>query len=84
MVGNGTVSEVLSVSAVARAWPSNTPARVKFTTGRPKPRLSKPWPAIENVAGGLARSIELGVIPVTHSAHGRLSSTVSGTLPTSR
>ena len=84
MVGNGTVSEVLLVSAVARAWPSNTPARVKFTTGRPKPLLSKPWPAIENEAGGLARSIELGVMPVTHSAQGRESVTVSGVLPTGR
>ena len=71
------------VRAVARAWASTTPPRVKFTTGSPKPALAKPCPATENAAGGVARSMELGVIPVTHRVHGRVSVTVSGVLPTS-
>src|SRR5438128_8612155 len=81
-VGNDTVSEVLPVSAVALACASNVPPRVKFTTGRPKPMLSKRWPAIENVSGGYARSIGFGVIPVTAGAD-RLSATVGAMLLTS-
>src|SRR5437879_12404920 len=61
------------VRAVARAWASTTPPRVKFTAGRPKPALAKPCPATENAAGGVARSMELGAIPVTHRVHGRVS-----------
>src|SRR5206468_529943 len=38
---------------------------MKFTTGRPNPRFAKPLPVIVNVAGGLARSIVLGVMPLT-------------------
>src|SRR5882724_2672555 len=83
-VGNGTVRVVLPVSAVARACASSIPPRVKFTTGSPKPPLAKPCPAIVNGAGGLARSIGLGVIPVTHRGHGRESVTVSGPPPTRR
>jgi hypothetical protein len=53
------------------------------STTAPKPLLVKPWPAIVNDAGALARSIGLGVMLVTHNAHGRVSCTVSVTLPTS-
>src|SRR5258706_755952 len=56
---------------------------MKFATGRPKPLLSKPPPAIVNDAGALTRSIGLGLMPVTHSGHGRVSLTVSAMLPTS-
>src|SRR5438093_834377 len=82
-VGNGTVSVVLPVSPVARACPTTTAPLRKFATGRPKPLLVKPWPAIVNDVGALARSIGVGVIPVTRNAHGRVKLTVSVTLPTS-
>jgi hypothetical protein len=82
-VGNGTVSVALPLSPVARAWPSTVLPLRKFTTGTPKPLLLKPWPAIANDAGALARSIGLGLMPVTHSTHGRVSLTVSVVLPTS-
>ena len=59
------MSAVPPVRAVARAWASTTPPRVKFTAGRPKPRFPKISPVIMKVAGGLARSIGVGVIPVT-------------------
>src|SRR5258706_268499 len=55
---------------------------MKFATGRPKPLLLKPPPAIVNDAGALARSIGLGLMPVTHSGHGRVSLTVSAMLDT--
>src|SRR5262245_49986455 len=42
--------------------------RVKFTTGRPKPRLAKPLPVTVKVAGGAARSIVLGTIESTPGA----------------
>ena len=64
-VGNGTVSVVLPVIAVARAWPSTALPRAKFTTGRPKPWLAKPLPVIVKVVGGDIRSIVLGVIVLT-------------------
>src|SRR2546426_689388 len=39
---------------------------MKFTIGRPKPRFAKPpLPVIVKLAGGVARSIELGVMPLT-------------------
>src|SRR5438132_11201660 len=79
---HGTVSAVPPVSAVARAWASTTPPRVKFTTGRPKPGLAKPCPATENAAGG----VEIGRAPcrerVKHTVHGGASETESGLLPT--
>src|SRR5438093_308027 len=64
-VGKGTVSVVLLVRAVARACASNVVPRMKFTIGRPKPRFAKPLPVIVKLAGGVARSIELGVMPLT-------------------
>src|SRR5207237_1138545 len=82
-VGNGTVSIVAERRVGAGAWASTTPPRAKFTTGRPEPVLAKPCPATENATGGVARSIELGVMPVTHSVHGRVSVTVSVALTTS-
>src|SRR5256712_10130575 len=39
--------------------------RMKFTIGRPKPRFAKPLPVIVKLAGGGARSIELGGMPLT-------------------
>ena len=50
---------------------------MKFTTGRPKPRFAKPLPVIVKLAGGAARSIVLGVMPLTP----RVSFTVSEALP---
>src|SRR5437867_3599957 len=82
-VGNGTVSVVFPLSPVARACPTIVPPLIKFATGGPKPLLSKPPPAIVNDACALARSIGLGLMPVTHSGHGRVSLTVSVMLPTS-
>jgi len=73
-VGKGTVSVVL-VRAVARACPSSVVPRMKFTTGRPKPRFANPPPVIVKLAGGLARSTELGL--------SRVSLTVSVVLPIS-
>src|SRR5204862_4100947 len=66
-----------------RAPPSCPPRRSSDLTGRPKPLSAKPWPAIVNDAGVLARSIGVGLTPVTHSGHGRVSLTVSVMLPTS-
>src|SRR5207249_12109302 len=64
-VGNGTVSVVLPASAVARACASSVVPLMKFTTGRPNPRFAKPLPVIVKVAGGLTRSIVLGLMPLT-------------------
>src|SRR5437899_2499335 len=64
-VGKGTVSVLPPVRAVARACASSVVPRMKFTTGRPKPRFAKPLPVIVKLAGGVARSIELGVMPLT-------------------
>src|SRR5262249_56178639 len=79
-VGNGTVSVVLPVMAVARAWASTVVPRVKFTTGRPKPWFAKPLPVMVKLVGGVARSIVLGVMVFTPGA-GVESTTVSGTPP---
>src|SRR5262245_13524144 len=79
-VGNGTVRVVLPVSPVARAWAISVVPRMKFTTGSPKPRFAKPVPVIVKLAGGDARSIGFGVMPVTLGA-GRVSLTVRPTLP---
>ena len=54
--------------------------RTKFTTGRPKPRFAKPLPVIVKLAGGVARSIGFGVMPLTPGT-GRVSVTVSVALP---
>jgi hypothetical protein len=64
-VGNGTVKVVLPVSAVACACAIKVVPRMKFTTGRPKPTFAKPLPVIVKLAGGVARSIVLGVMPLT-------------------
>src|SRR5262249_57472594 len=79
-VGNGTVNVVPPVSAVARACAIKVVPRMKFTTGRPKPRSANPEPVIVKLAGGDARSIELGLIPLTLGP-GRESLTVSAALP---
>src|SRR5437867_2403309 len=79
-VGYGTVNVVLPLSPVARACAIKTPLRTKFTTGRPKPRFAKPLPVIVKLAGGVARSIGFGVMPLTPGA-GRVSLTVSVALP---
>src|SRR2546427_2640810 len=50
---------------------------MKFTTGRPKPRFAKPLPVIVKLAGGVHRSIELGVMALPP----RVSVTVSAALP---
>src|SRR5207247_2063408 len=79
--GNGTVSVLSPVRAVARACPTSTPSRTKFTTGNPAPRSPKPPPMSVKVAGAAARSEGLGVIPVTQAPH-RVSFTVRLMLPT--
>src|SRR5215470_3579864 len=79
-VGNSTVSVVLPVMAVARAWASTVLPRVKFTTGRPKPWFAKPLPVMVKLVGGVARSIVAGVMVLTPGA-GVESTTVSGTPP---
>ena|SRR6476469_6908963 len=66
-VGYGTV-KLVDEPAVARAWAMARPLRTKLTTGNPKPRLAKPFPAIVNEAGGEARSIGLGVMEFTIAA----------------
>src|SRR5262245_54314819 len=70
------------VSAVARACAIKVVPRMKFTTGRPKPKSANPEPVIVKLAGGDARSIGFGVIPLTVGA-GRVSLTVSVALPIS-
>src|SRR5882672_8823897 len=82
-VGKGTVSEVLPPSAVARACARSVPLRVKFTTGRPNPRFAKPVPVTVKAAGGVARSIVLGVMALTLPGPGpdRVSLIVSVTPP---
>src|SRR5207249_227325 len=62
-VGKGTVSVLPPVSAVARACASSVVPRMKFVIGMPKPTLAKSLPVIVKLAGGVARSIELGVMP---------------------
>src|SRR5262249_32366551 len=79
-VGNGTVSVVLPVMAVARAWASTVVRPGEFTTGRPKPIFAKPLPVVVKLVGGVARSTVLGVTVVPPGA-GAESSTVSGTPP---
>ena len=65
---------------MARACAIKTPPRTKFTTGKPKPRFAKPTPVIVKVAGGSARSIGFGLMPLTPGT-GRVSVTVSVALP---
>src|SRR2546428_8469308 len=79
-VGKGTVSVMVPVRAVARACASSVVPRMKFTIGRPKPRFAKPLPVIVKLAGGVARSIELGVMPLTPAA-GPVSASESGSQP---
>src|SRR2546428_1631600 len=79
-VGKGTVSVLPPVTAVARACASSVAPRMKFTIGRPKPRFAKPLPVIVKLAGGVARSIELGVMPLTPAA-GPVSASESGSQP---
>src|SRR5512145_3335911 len=79
LVGNGTVS-VVAVSAVARACATSAPPRTKLITGSPKAEDVNPLPVIVKATGGEARSIALGVIPLTIGT-GRVSFTVSATLP---
>ena len=67
-VGYGTVSVVFPARAVARACAIKVLPRMKFTTGRPKPRFAKPLPVMVKVAGGLARSIVLGAMALTPAA----------------
>src|SRR6267142_1949453 len=67
-VGYGTVNVVLPESPVARACAISTLLRTKFTTGKPKPRFANPLPVIVKLAGGVARSIVLGVMPLTPAA----------------
>src|SRR3989442_5122471 len=68
-VGKGTVSVVLPVRAVARACASSVVPRMKFTTGRPKPRFLKPFPVRVKLAGVGFRTIKLRVISLTHRLH---------------
>ena len=79
-VGNGTVSVVLPVIAVARAWASTLLPRAKFTTGSPKPWFAKPLPVMVKLAGGVARSAVVGVMALTPGVTGVLL-TVRLTLP---
>ncbi len=79
-MGKGTVSVVLPVMAVARAWARTVVPRVKFTTGRPKPRFAKPLPLMVKPGGGVARSTEPGVIVLTPGG-GVVLMTVSGPPP---
>ena len=57
------------------------PLRVKLATGKPKPELAKPLPAIVKLAGGATKSKVLGVIEFTEGGEVVLL-TVSDTLPT--
>src|SRR6266511_654604 len=64
-MGNGTTRVVFDTE-VARTWPSRVPLRVKLATGRPKPKLAKPFPVrVKLAGGGEARSTGLGVIALT-------------------
>jgi len=84
-VGKGTVSTVLPVITVARAWAIKGTATHEVHHGRPKPRFAKPVPVTVKLAGGAARSTVLGVMALTlpGPGPGRVSVTVSGTLPIS-
>src|SRR5262249_57481270 len=77
-VGNGTVRVVLPVSAVARACAINVVPRMKLTIGRPNPRFAKPLPLIVKLAGGVARSIVLGAMPLTPAGLGRAAGRAAG------
>src|SRR2546425_13158474 len=76
-VGKGTVSVVLPVRAVARAGASSRPFRTQYATGSPNPRFAKPLPVMVKLAGGTARSIEVGVMALTPGA-GRRPGTTHG------
>src|SRR2546429_300222 len=82
LVGNGTVSVVPPpVSVVARTCPSNTPSRVKFTTGNPEPKSPKPLPLSVKLVGAAPRSIGLGVIALTLGATGDSSTSTQSWSP---
>src|SRR5262249_60880947 len=55
-VGNGTVSVVLPVMAVARVGGGSGGARVEVPAGGAKPMIAKPLPRMGRVGGGLARA----------------------------
>src|SRR5256712_114831 len=77
--GKGTVKVVFPSRAVARACAIKVLPRMKFTTGRPKPRFAKPLPVMVKLAGGVATSIELGGRPLTPGP-GPVSVTVTAAL----
>src|SRR5262249_32627531 len=79
-VGYGTVRVVPPVSAVARACAIKVVPRMKFTTGRPKPQSANPESVIVKLAGGDARSIGFGLLPLSVGA-GRVPSPVGVALP---
>src|SRR5258705_3691825 len=56
---------------------------MKFATGGPMQVAERPRPAKVTEVGARARPIGLGLMPVTHNGHGRVSFTVSVMLPTS-
>src|SRR3989442_923608 len=78
-VGKGTVSVVPPVRAVARASSGSHTSRIKLPLHIAYPLLAEPLPVIVKLAGGVARSIELGVMPLTPGT-GPVSVTVSAAL----
>src|SRR5262249_18272938 len=66
-VGNGTVNVVPPVSAVARACAIKVVPRMKFTTGRPKPKSANPEPVIRSEEGRVGKASGLGGIPLTYA-----------------
>src|SRR2546422_198699 len=79
-VGKGTVSVVVPVIffSMIRRPPRST--LFPYTTLCRSPRFAKPLPVIVTLAGGVARSIELGVMPLTPGT-GRVPAPVSAALP---
>src|SRR5262249_58303997 len=80
-VEKGTVRVVVPLSAVARTCASMVEPRMKFTTGRPKPRFASVVPVMVKLAGGLARSTVLGLMALTLGT-GREPLIVTASAPT--
>src|SRR5262249_45718312 len=77
---DGTRRVAVPLSAVARTCASMVESRMKFTTGRPKPRFASVVPVMVKLAGGLARSTVLGLMALTLGT-GRESVIVTASVP---
>jgi hypothetical protein len=64
-----------------RACPTSLPPLMKFATGRPKPLFGEALACDRERRRRTGQIDRVGLMPVTHSGHGRVSLTVSVMLP---